>query len=282
MRSKFLVLICITSIMLVACTTTSTESRTFQYKDSTKTISFNESNVIESPQVSNKDYVEFDELVEYLKSDRSIQSVSNAEIYWTNNDINFDLYLSDASEKNDIISCKDFFSSFAVGGSSEGYGYGGKIGKFITDSEEDISKRILRIYIDDVLFIKSSYTIKESKIIDSSYFENILYSMTENSLYSTEHSTIKTSASSNFPLYKTTDYRTIYGKLKLSSSPSSTELEELKMSIVNDIDSKKQNLDSYNDIKRVIISISINNEINEVHQLEIVNNEYTWSENIWY
>lgn len=273
---KILGIISIITLILIitACENQKTIDEIFSYDDGDTHITYSKEFTNVKGYEGEAVEAKLDDLMYYLNVDRNLPNVQAARIYWSGDDISFDLYLNSDATRDEILRCKDFFTSFALEANREGLGYGSAISQIFYSNSSKFDNRIMNLYIDDILLVRSRFKLRGAQITDYAYFENVLYGEKYLKPADIDITQIKDKLKqvyslSNIEAFKTLDYKTLLVKLEFNEFTSDEELSGLTSIVMKEfIDPNKEKLGE-DDYENVILCILVGEQTVYMGEIKI-------------
>jgi len=286
MRRISIIFLSVIIFFLISC---EDESTSLNYEDLGTTISYTNMKSVEftSPLKSTNEF-DFEEVNEYFAETRSVINLEDIDISWAENDVYVSFYFPNTVEKNEIDAVMGFYSSVILSDKDGYYKVPHEIKSLINTPNTD--NRILRIYIDDTLVIRSRHKFdKENRIIENIYFENNLMKIKQrHEITDREMDLFNCLSSDNiktFDITKAIKPFTIFVAVdlkKILNQDTNQIIEEIKESFEKNITDETFNQLSENEIDTIIFTYYLDEKILEENKVEVKNNNnLIWSTDIW-
>ncbi len=255
------------------------------YSDNNTIIKYDRDGALEMKTSENYEEITFEGIDAYLRESRQITDYDKLDIYWMGNDVNFDFYLSSNAQRNQIASMRDFFVSFAIGATKEGFGYGGSIEWFYFENRERIDNRCFRIYIDDDLILKYRIKMNGFNVVETAYFENYIKHLSQRPAITNVQLVLKDEVSKickveDMVVEKALKPYAAIIRLRINEKKYSAYLSELEKAIEICIHENKGFLKSI-ECKEVLLIVENRNQIVLEEKVLIDNTDLTWHKDIW-
>jgi len=286
MRRISIIFLSVIIFFLISC---EDESTSLNYEDLGTTISYTNMKSVEftSPLKSTNEF-DFEEVNEYFAETRSVINLEDIDISWAENDVYVSFYFPNTVEKNEIDAVMGFYSSVILSDKDGYYKVPHEIKSLINTPNTD--NRILRIYIDDTLVIRSRHKFdKENRIIENIYFENNLMKIKQRHEITDKEMDLFNCLSSDniktFDITKAIKPFTIFVAVdlkKILNQDTNQIIEEIKESFEKNITDETFNQLSENEIDTIIFTYYLDEKILEENKVEVKNNNnLIWSTDIW-
>jgi len=286
MRRISIIFLSVIIFFLISC---EDESTSLNYEDLGTTISYTNMKSVEftSPLKSTNEF-DFEEVNEYFAETRSVINLEDIDISWAENDVYVSFYFPNTVEKNEIDAVMGFYSSVILSDQGGYYKVPYDIKSLVNTPNTD--NRILRIYIDDTLVIRSRHKFdKEYRIIENIYFENNLMKIKQRHEITDKEMDLFNCLSSDniktFDITKAIKPFTIFVAVdlkKILNQDTDQIIEEIKESFEKNITDETFNQLSENEIDTIIFTYYLDEKILEENKVEVKNNNnLIWSTDIW-
>lgn len=227
--------------------------------------------------------IELEGLKDYLLIDRALPNLQFVNLYWDGDDVIFDIHLDKEVLRNEVINCKDFFGSFALETKRENYGFGGAINYFFDINNVKIDNRVLNLYIDDTQLIRWRVKLEDSKVIDSSYFENTIFGDKYLKPFDMDLSNLSKDLHTYYPtsrveVLKTLDYQTLLIKIEMDKKISNKDISNIQSLVWDDFVKNNEKYLMDNFFKNINLSISKNNQVVYMGRKGIYDSHKEWDE----
>ena len=264
------------------------ETTSLNYEDLDTKISYTNMKSVElTPPLKSTNEFDFEEVNEYFAETRSVINLQNIDISWSGNNVYVSFYFPDTVEKNEIDAVMGFYSSVILSDKGGYYKVPHEIKSLVnTPSTEN---RILRIYIDNTLVIRSRHKFdKDNRIIENIYFENNLIKIKQrHEITNKEIDLLNCLSSDNiktFEITKALKPFTIFVAVDLKkklNQDTDQVIEEIIESFEKNITDETCNQLSENEIDTIIFTYNLDGKILEENKLKVEKNNLIWSTDIW-
>lgn len=167
---KFKLIICV--LLLVTLVSCQSDKLLLRYSEAEGEIQYSENSTEFTPLESTKEEnIDSVEIIKEFETSRSLYNLENVELFWVDEDVYIEYYFSNRASMSDVQSAIDYYNRVFI--NEKTYALGPDEISMILDNKE-MKKRVLKIYINEMLFIQTKYQEQDGISLDIAYFENHL------------------------------------------------------------------------------------------------------------
>jgi len=169
---RLILFITIIFTLTVSC---STEELVLNYEGTDFPISYSTLTTTYPQLISTKEEaLDVSKVIAEFEDSRALDNLQDVKLFWIEEDVFLDFYLSENAKPSDIQSCIDYFTRVFI--NEKTYGLGPDDISLIMESKE-MKDRVLRVFINEVLFIQTGFKGQNQFGLNIDYFENhLMYS----------------------------------------------------------------------------------------------------------
>jgi len=276
-KVNMIILVVVLSMNIISC---NAELSQLEYIDGDTIIKYsNKMTSIDSSELIEDDEFKSEDLIGFLSETRDLNNLENIRLYFNGDDAYLSTFFTKDASMNDIEVFMGYYSSAILSDKSSFYIIPNELKDKINFS--DYNNKILRIYIDNNLIIRTRHRFGKNFILEeNNFFENGLFPLSQRAKIELDEIELSSVFSSEYieqvKAYEAFEPFKCFIQLEVKDDINLTGkevVEHIEEQLTSELDYKKIDLLLLKDIKKIELIFRDGVEIVQVSHLTIDKNK---------